>query len=131
MNTIKDLAVAFAVSAALASAAHATLPPAPEAAKEQAKEAAAKTAWQDKVAAYKLCQVQDQVVDKYRKDAKGEGKPAPAPISAATCMDPGPYVSPLAQKPLEAAGAHSPPAPATAPPNVNATAAETMGAKKP
>lgn len=131
MNTIKDLAIALAVSAGLASAAYATLPPAPEAAKEQAKEAAAKAAWQDKVAAYKLCQTQDQVADRYRKDLKGEGKTAPAPMTAAACQDPGPFVSPLAQKPIEASGAHSPAATASTPPSQNATAAETMGSKKP
>jgi len=47
------------------------------------------------------------------------------------CQEPGPYASPLAQKPLEASGAHSPPGPATSPPSQNAPAAETMGSKKP
>ena len=131
MSTIKHLMVAAAVSAAIAGSASATLPPAPEAAKEQAKEAAAKSAWQDKVAAYKLCQVQDQVADRYRKDLKGEGKPAPTPVSMGACQDPGPFVSPLAQKPLESSGAHSPAGTATSPPSQNATAAETMGSKKP
>ena len=130
MNTIKNLTAAAAVSAAMGTA-WATLPPAPEAAKEQAKEAAAKTAWQDKVAAYKLCQVQDQVAERYRKDQKGQGKAAPAPASGTPCADPGPYVSPVAQKPLEASGAHSPAGTATTPPSTNATAAELMGSKKP
>jgi hypothetical protein len=131
MNTIKDFAVGMTLSVALAGAAYATLPPAPEAAKEQAKEAAAKSAWQDKVAAYKLCLTQDQVADRYRKDLKGEGKTAPAPMTAAACQDPGPFVSPMAQKPLEASGAHSPSGTAATPPSQNATAAETMGSKKP
>ena len=131
INRIKHFVVAAAASALASGVVHATLPPAPEAAKEQAKEAAAKSAWQDKVAAYQLCQAQDQVADKYRKSAKGEGKAAPQPVSTAACQDPGPYVSPLAQKPLEASGAHSPAGTATTPPSQKATAAETMGAKKP
>jgi len=131
MKTIKHLSVAVAMSATFAGTALATLPPAPEAAQEQAKEAAAKTAWQDKAAAYKLCLAQDQVADRYRKDLKGEGKPAPSPMTTAACQDPGPFASPNAQKPLEASGAHSPPGTATSPPSTNATAAETMGTKKP
>lgn len=130
MNTIKDFAAAAVLSAGMLSVSYATLPPAADAAKEQAKEAAAKTAWSDKVAAYKLCQVQDQVADRYRKEQKSEGKAAPAPMSTAACADPGPFASPVAQKPLEASEAHSPPQTATSPPSTNATAAETMGSKK-
>jgi hypothetical protein len=131
MNTIKHLTVAAAITTAMAGSAFATLPPAPEAAKEQAKEAAAKAAYQDKVAAYKLCQVQDQVAERYRKDLKGQGKAPPAPTNTAGCQDPGPFPSPVAQKPLESSGAHSPPGTATTPPSTNATAAELMGSKKP
>ena len=127
MNRIKG----FIIAAIAAGTVHAALPPAPEAAKQAATEAAAKSAWQDKVAAYKLCQSQDQVADKYRKDLKGEGKTAPAPTNTAACADPGPFVSPVAQKPLEASGAHSPAGTATSPPSTNATAAEIQGSKKP
>jgi hypothetical protein len=128
MNRIKGFTIIASVAA---GAAHATLPPPPEPAKQAAAEAAAKTAWQDKVAAYKLCLVQDQVADRYRKEAKSEGKTAPAPMTTAACQDPGPFVSPMAQKPLESSGAHSPAGTATTPPSQNATAAETMGSKKP
>jgi hypothetical protein len=128
MNRIKGFMIIAAVAT---GTAHATLPPAPEAAKEAATEAAAKSAWQDKLAAYKLCLAQDQVADRYRKDVKAEGKTAPAPMTTAACADPGPFVSPVAQKPLEASGAHSPAGTATSPPSTNATAAETMGSKKP
>ena len=130
MNTIKNLTVTLAASAALAGAAWAALPPAPDAATEQAKETAAKSAWQDKVAAYKLCQVQDQVAERYRKDAKGSGKEVHAATTTAACADPGPFVSPVAQKPLEASGAHSPAGTATSPPSTNVPAAELMGSKK-
>jgi hypothetical protein len=131
MNTIKGFTVALAASAAFAGTALATLPPATQAAKDQATEASAKTAWQDKIGAYQLCLAQDRIAETYRKGQKGEGKAAPAPVATTACQDPGPFVSPLAQKPLEAAGAHSPPGPATTPPNTKETAAELQGAKKP
>jgi len=131
MNRINGFSAALAVSAMIASGVlHATLPPPPEAAKATAAEAAAKSAWADKVGAYKLCLAQDRVVDAYRKDEKAAGKTAPTPVSTAACQDPGPFVSPLAQKPLESSGAHSPPGAATSPPSTNATAAQTMGSKK-
>jgi hypothetical protein len=131
MNKIKGFSVVVAAFATVATGiGHATLPPPPEAAKATAAEAAAKTAWSDKVAAYQLCLTQDRVADTYRKDVKGSGKAAPTPVSTAACQDPGPFVSPLAQKPLESSGAHSPPGNAHSPPSTNATAAETMGSKK-
>ena len=129
MNRIKGFTIAMS-AALVAGTAFATLPPATDAAKDQAKETAAKTAWSDKVAAYKLCLTQDRVAETYRKDLKGEGKVAPQAMSTAACQDPGPFVSPLAQKPLEASGAHSPAGTATSPPSTKATAAELMGTKK-
>ena len=131
MNRINGFSAALAVSATIASGLlHATLPPPPEAAKAAAAESAAKSAWSDKVGAYQLCVAQDRVADAYRKDAKASGKTAPTPGSITPCQDPGPFVSPVAQKPLEASGAHSPPQTATSPPSTNAPAAETMGSKK-
>lgn len=127
-------ALAMAFTGLLAASASATLPPAPEPAKQQAAEAAAKTAWSDKVAAYKLCLSMDRVAEAYRRDQQHAAKAVPQPVPTPACSDPGPYVSPItpmAQKPLEASGAHSPPGTATAPPSTNATAAELMGSKKP
>lgn len=49
------------------------------------------------------------------------------------CADPGPYVSavtPQANKPLEASGAHSPPGAAVSPPSSNATTAQIAGGVK-
>lgn len=69
-------AVALAASATVA----AKLPPPDEAAKAKAAEAAAKTAWQGKVDAYKLCQAQDRVAAKYK--SAHPAKPATAPASA-------------------------------------------------
>ena len=131
VNTINNFAISCAICASLAATAYAKLPPPPEAAKEQAAEAAARTAWQDKLANYKLCLAQDRVAETYRKDAKSAGKTAPQPTNTPACDDPGQFVSPLAQKPLEASGAHSPPQTASTPPSQKATAAETMGTKKP
>ena len=114
----------FLLSSIVAMSASAVLPPAPEAAKEQAAAAAAKSAWSDKVAAYKLCLVQDQVAAEYRRSQGGKG--APQPIATPGCTDPGPF-TPVSQKPLEASGAHSPAGTATSPPSTKATAAELQG----
>lgn len=64
-------AAALAVSAT--AMAKLPAPVLDEAAKAKAAEAAAKTAWQGKVDAYKLCQAQDRVVAKYKS---GGGKSA-------------------------------------------------------
>lgn len=61
-----------------------------DAAKAKAAEAAAKTAWQAKIDAYKLCKAQDRVAAAYRKsapkaaaaDAQGAAKAASAPVAA-------------------------------------------------
>ncbi|MFO1304698.1 MAG: hypothetical protein U1F54_13275 [Burkholderiales bacterium] len=131
MLRIKQFTLATALIGACACQAWGTLPPASEEAKAQAEQTRAKSAWQDKVAAYQLCQSQDKVAEAYRRSQKAEGKPVPPPASGTPCQDPGPYASPLLQKPLEASGAHSPPGMATTPPSQKATAAETLGTKKP
>ena len=109
-------------------AAMAALPPLDDAAKAKAAEAAARTAWIDKVAAYQLCKSQDAVAAQYFAQMKQEGKPVSPPIATAECADPGPYAAPT--PPLEAAGAHSPPATASGPPNSKATEAELKGGVK-
>jgi hypothetical protein len=129
MRTINNFAAALTICM-VATAVYAALPPAPAAPPEQAKEAAAKAAWQDKVAAYKLCQVQDKVADAYRKDMKSAGKTPPQPVSTGSCADPGAFPTPVSQKPLEASEAHSPPGNATSPPSTKAHAADLMGSKK-
>lgn len=95
--------------------------PAPAAtpeAKAKAAETAARTAWTGKVDAYQLCQAQDRVVEKYRATAASAGKQAPQGIATPPCADPGAFAYvPEAAKPLEAAGAHSPPTLATSPPS--------------
>lgn len=110
----------------------AKLPPLSDDAKAKAAEAAAKTAHADKIGAYRLCQSMDKVAATYLADAKKAGKDV-KPVATPPCADPGPFAyTPPAQKPLEAAGAHSPPGKAVSPPSTNVPAKEAQGpAKKP
>ena len=120
------------VLSAIAAPALAKLPmPTPEA-KAKTTEAAAKTAWADKIGAYKLCLAGDRTAAAYRSHAKAAGKQAPAAVETPACADPGPYVAAVAPAtpPLEAAGAHSPTTTAVGPPSSKATAAELQGQKK-
>ena len=130
----KIVALTLALSSALiCAAASAKLPPVSDEAKAKAGETAARAQWSDKVAAYQLCVAMDRTADAYRKSAKSTGKEAPQPIETPPCSNPGPFaaspVTPLAQKPLEASGAHSPPGTASSPPSTKATAAELSGKK--
>ena len=124
------IALAFALAS---SSAFAKLPaPTPEA-QAKAAEAAARTAWSGKVDVYQLCKAQDQVAAKYRASAQAAGKPVPAATTTPPCTDPGPYAAaaaPAAEKPIEAAGAHSPATTAASPPSSNQTSAETNPAPK-
>jgi hypothetical protein len=113
------------------SGALAKLPPPSDDAKAKAAEAAAKTAHGDKVGAYKLCQSMDKVAATYLAERKKAGKEV-KPVATPPCTDPGPFAyTPQSQKPLEAAGAHSPPGKAISPPSNKATAAEHAEKKKP
>lgn len=117
----------------LAGAAVAKLPPLSPEAQAKADEAKQKTAWSDKVAAYKLCQAQDRVAATYRK-AKGaqpkaeaaapaDGAAAPAASAAPTippCQDPGPYVAAAAS--AKVGVADSLPVPAAGKPPASAEA---------
>lgn len=108
----------------LAGGAAAKLPPPSDEAKAKAAETAAKNAWNDKVAAYKLCQSMDKVAARYAAGAKAAGKEF-KPTTTPACTDPGPFAyTPPESKPLEASGAHSPPGKAITPPSNNTPAAE-------
>jgi dihydrodipicolinate synthase/N-acetylneuraminate lyase len=108
----------------------AKLPALSDEAKAKAAEAAAKTAHGDKVAAYKLCQSMDAIAATYIADAKKAGKDV-KPVATPPCTNPGPFAyTPPSQKPLEAAGAHSPPGTAVSPPSTKAPAAAQPPAKK-
>jgi hypothetical protein len=93
MNIIAKSNILLAVSIAF-SAANAKLPAPSDEAKAKAAEAAAKTAWTDKVGAYKLCQWQDKVAARYYADAKRAGKETKAAASTTPCADPGAFVYP-------------------------------------
>jgi hypothetical protein len=146
----------FLVSTVLVAAgglAFAKLPPPDDATRAKAAETAAKAAWQTKVDAYQLCKAQDKTAAQYMKTSgKTAAKPAPAPAAAAPaaqppvaaasgtpvaaaqlppCTDPGPFAyNPPEQKPLEAAGAHSPSGTAASPPSVKPPSADMAPAKK-
>lgn len=113
--------------ASLTLPALAILPPPSEEAKAQAAAAKARSDWSDKVAAYKLCLVGDRIAQRYRAEMKTSTSPTTA---SAPCVDPGPFVAEAQAKPLEAAGAHSPPGTAKGPPNSKATHAEIAGGVK-
>jgi hypothetical protein len=123
------VALACAIGAAVA---HAKLPaPSPEA-QAKADEVKAQAAWTDKVSAYQLCRAMDRVAESYRVNAKAAGKETRPAVPTPPCTDPGPFIAaaPAATKPIEASGAHSPPATAATPPSVSpATQAQTQGAK--
>ena len=122
--------VALIVLAGLAATASAKLPPPSDEAKAKAAEAAAKAAHGNKVADYQLCKSMDKVAAGYLADAKKAGKDV-KPTATPPCADPGAFVyAPPQPKPLEAAGAHSPPATATSPPSTKTPAAEQNPAKK-
>lgn len=127
-------AALLAVLSALTVPVLAKLPvPSPEA-KAKATEAAAKTSWSDKAGAYQLCLAGDRTAAAYRSRTKAAGKNVAAAVTTPPCADPGPYVAGLAPSapphPLEAAGAHSPPATAVGPHSSTATAAELHDHKK-
>jgi hypothetical protein len=132
MRPALALAALSLLAAALAAPAAAKLPPLSDEAKAKAAEAAARTAWNDKVAAYKMCLAMDRSAEVYRTSSKSIGKDAPAPVPMPPCADPGPFVpiTPQESKPLEASGAHSPPGNATTPPSNKATSSEMTGTKK-
>jgi len=126
-----SLALAAALLCAAPLAAVAKLPALSPEAKAKADEAKAKTAWTDKVAAYKLCQSMDRTAAHYVKTAKASGKEVPAPVATPPCADPGPFAyTPPESKPIEAAGAHSPPGTAATPPSTTTPAATAQPTQK-
>ena len=125
--------IALVTACALAtSVAFAKLPALSDDAKAKAAEAAAKTAHGDKLGAYQLCQSMDRVAVKYFADAKKDGRDVKPAVATPPCSDPGQFtLTPVAAKPLEAAGAHSPPGTAVSPPNAQTSAATANPTPKP
>ena len=118
---MKNLWIAAVLAAAcVASLAKIPAPVLDDAAKAKAAEAAAKTAWQGKVDAFKVCQVQDRVAAFYRKSAKAtQAVAAPASsaqraasaASAATAAAAGPAPAvPVAANPAVVGGTAATPA---------------------
>ncbi len=123
------------VSAALLTAsacALAKLPALGDEAKAKAAEAAAKSAWSAKVDNYLLCKSQDKVAGSYYVSTKAAGKQTKPATATPACAEPGvfSYAPPEAVKPIEAAGAHSPPGTAASPPSTKQRDAVTNPAKK-
>ena len=127
MNKFSRSSLVALCAAGVCTFAAAKLPaPSPEAA-AKAAETAARAAWTAKVDNYKLCLAQDRVAAHYRKTTPA-AKPSAAP--AAACPDPWPFAyTPPAAKPIEAAGAHSPPGTASSPPSTLAPAAAASAPK--
>ena len=134
------LALGLLTGSLVALPAMAKLPPPSDEAKAKAAEVAAKAAWTDKVGLFQLCRTMDKVAVRYLAEAGNAGKPSP-PTPTPPCADPGPFVyappvalaatapattpTPPSSKPLESAGAHSPPGNAVSPPNTKTPAAAT------
>jgi hypothetical protein len=89
MKTTFIKGLALTAAAVLSASAFAKLPPPSEEAKAKAAETKNKSAWSDKVAAYKLCEAQDRVAAQYLKE---HHKPKP-PFAMPPCQNPGPYVA--------------------------------------
>ena len=137
---MRAVACSLTLLTLLAAPALAKLPPIDDAAKAKAAEATARAAWTDKVGQYKLCQAMDRVVQVYRAGpaaasaaAATVAASAAAPVALPPCADPGTFaytpITPESKKPLEAAGAHSPPGTAISPPSNKATSAEMTGTR--
>jgi hypothetical protein len=97
MKLVRDLLALSALC--VAAVATAKLPPPTEEAKAKAAEAAAKTAHAQKVEAFKLCKVMDQVAADYYAEAKKAGRETKPPVATPACVDPGPFVAPVAAAP--------------------------------
>lgn len=121
-------ALLLAAGAACAKLPSPTLTPE---AQLKAAEAAQRSAWSDKVAGYQLCKAMDRVAASYHAEARRTGQEAKPATPTPPCTDPGAFVFvPPQPKPLEAAGAHSPPATASTPPNTAAPQAAQGPAKR-
>jgi hypothetical protein len=104
-RTLNVVMVGFSATLLLAASAWADKGPAPsDDAKAKAAEAAAKTAWNGKVGAYKLCKSMDAAAAHYYAEAKKAGKEVKPPAATPPCVDPGPFVyAPPAAAPAAAA----------------------------
>ena len=93
MKNSMHLALVALLAATVSGMAQAKLPAPSDEAKAAAAAAADKAGWANKVAAYKLCQVQDRVVARTLAQERAAGKPAGTPVAMPACADPGPYAA--------------------------------------
>ena len=125
-------AAALAVVSATVSA---KLPPPDEATKAKAAETAAKTAWQGKVDAYKLCQVQDRVAARYKSTHPAQAKaaaPTTPPVPAASAaVGPASVAASLAAASAPPHEAKKPAPTATASPGPRSNPVPTAAAASP
>lgn len=129
MKTPLQHFAAAALLCLLSTSAAAKIPP-PQLTDEQkakAAEAAARTAWSNQVANFQLCRSMDKVAARYFAEAKGAAKDVKPAVPAGDCTEPGPFAYKPAEvtKPIEAAGAHSPPETSKGPPSTTTPAAQT------
>jgi phage protein D len=133
MVTVRMLSTGWLIAllTSVSGVAMAKFPPLTEEARAKAAETAARTGWSDKVAAFQLCKSQDRVAAKYVADAKAAAKEVKPAVATPACADPGAFAyTPAAPRPLEAAGAHSPPGTAATPPSTAATQSQISGGVK-
>jgi hypothetical protein len=101
------LALLFSLGDALAK-----LPASSDAEKESMSKNIARQTWSTKQDAFENCRAQDRIVKRYQAELRAQGKPVPVSIETGPCSDPGPFAAdsgtPIANRPLEASGAHSP-----------------------
>ncbi len=118
---------------AMSGIAVAKLPPPSEAEKDLTLRNASRQTWISKQDAFASCQAQDRVVKKYQESLRSQGKPVPPGLDTGPCADPGPYAAdagtPIANRPTEASGAHSPPGTAVSPPSTKIPQSELQPKK--
>jgi len=93
---MKNLLIASAVLVALSAHAKLPAPVLDDAAKAKAAEAKAKADHGNLVAAYQLCVYQDKAASAYFKTASSTGKEVKPAVATPPCVNPGPFVPPVA-----------------------------------
>lgn len=93
---MKRLIFASAVLFALGAQAKLPVPVMDDAAKAKAAEAKAKADHGNLVAAYQLCAYQDKAASAYFKTASSTGKEVKPAVATPPCVNPGPFVPPVA-----------------------------------
>jgi len=89
--------LAAGMALGMAGAASAKLPAPTDAQKAAAAEAAAKTAHDNKVAAYQLCEAENRIQHRYIEEQKAKGRTV-TPQLVKGCENPGPYQPTAASK---------------------------------